>query len=79
MGNVRHIHEVLDMIYSTDKKFSTEEFPQFIEETFGDNILFTSCSDNIFPVNEVLEFLVSRNKIRIEDGMVIALTPACNH
>ena len=79
MDNIRHIHEVLNIIYNTDKKYSAEELPQFLQESFGEDVLFTSCSDNIFPVSEVISFLLSRNKIRIEDEMIVPLTPACSH
>ena len=79
MDNIRHIHEVLNIIYNTDKRYSMAELPQFLQEAFGQDVSFTSCSDNIFPVNEVISFLLSRNKIRIEDGMIIPLTPACSH
>ena len=79
MNNIRHIHEVLNIIYNTDKKYTTYQLPELLQNEFGEDVQFTSCSDNIFPVNEVVSFLLSRNKIRLEDELIIPLTPACNH
>jgi probable metal-binding protein len=79
MNNIRHIHEVLNMIYSTDKKYSSYELTTHLQDVFGEDVHFTSCSENVFPLNEVVPFLLSRNKIRLEDEVIIPLTPACNH
>ena len=79
MDNIRHIHEVLNMIYSTDKKYSSYELTSHLQKIFGEDVHFTSCSENVFPLTEVVPFLLSRNKIRLEDELIIPLTPACNH
>ncbi len=79
MDNIRHIHEVLNMIYSTDKKFTTYELTSHLQNIFGEDVHFTSCSENVFPLTEVVAFLLSRNKIRLEEEVIIPLTPACSH
>lgn len=79
MNNIRHIHDVLEMIYGTEKKYTIEELTEQLQNTFGTDVKFTSCSENVFALNEVVSFLLSRNKIRLEDGVIIPLTPACSH
>ncbi len=79
MNNIRHIHEVLGILYQTEDNFTTRELLLHLQQVFGSDVHFTSCSENIFPLDEVVSFLLSRNKIRLEDNMIIPLTPACNH
>ncbi len=79
MDNIRHIHDVLNLIYSTDKKYSKYELTAHLQDVFGEDVHFTSCSENVFPLSEVVPFLLSRNKIRLQDELIIPLTPACNH
>jgi probable metal-binding protein len=79
MNNIRHIHEVLEIIYGTDKKYSTSSLITELKQTFGEEVNFTSCSDNVFPLSGVVSFLLERNKIRLEEDVIIPLTPACSH
>lgn len=79
MSNIRHIHEVLGILYQTENSFTIQELTAHLQMVFGDDVHFTSCSDNIFPLHEVVSFLLSRNKIRLEEETIIPLTPACNH
>ena len=79
MENPRHIHEVLEIIFGTDKIYTVEELYSTISERFGSDVQFTSCSDNIFPVKEVVPFLLSRQKVRLEADRIIPLAPSCSH
>lgn len=79
MENTRHIHEVLNILYTPGKEYTTEELYIELKEQFGDEVTFASCSENVFPLQEVIPFLLSRNKIRLEENNIIPLTPACNH
>ena len=79
MENTRHIHEVLNILYTPEKEYTTEELYIELKKQFGDEVTFTSCSENVFPLQEVIPFLLSRNKIRLEENNIIPLTPACNH
>jgi len=79
MENIRHIHEVLEILYSGDKRYKVEEFPNELVSIFGKNVQFTSCSENVFDLPEVVSFLLSRNKIRLDENVIIPLTPPCNH
>lgn len=79
MENIHHIHEVLNILFNTEKKYKVEELYSSLKSQFGEDVHFTSCSDNVFPVQEVVPFLLSREKIRLSEDTIIPLTPACSH
>ena len=79
MENIRHIHEVLHLIFNTEKEYTVKELYSELKTQFGEDVHFANCADNVFPIQEVAPFLLSRNKIRISDNIIIPLTPACSH
>ena len=79
MENIHHIHEVLNLLYNSGEDFTVEELHKEIVFQFGETVQFTSCSDHVFPLQEVIPFLLSRQKIRLEDNNIVPLTPACSH
>lgn len=79
MENIHHIHEVLQLIFSSQKNYTIEGLLGELKSQFGDDVHFTSCSDNVFPIQEVIPFLLGREKIRLSENTVIPLTPACSH
>lgn len=79
MENIRHIHEVLHLLFTPTKEYTIDSLPTELITQFGDDVQFTNCSDNVFPINQVIPFLLSREKIRLEDDRIIPLTPACSH
>ena len=78
---IAHIHEVIEILMSDNKSYSSEEFTNMIQTKFGEDIQFTSCSDNMFDIDEVKSFLLARNKILIEDERILPhpSLAACNH
>ncbi len=79
MKNIRHIHDVLHLLFNTEKEFTVEELYKNLKTQFGDDVHFANCGDNIFPIQEVVPFLLSRNKIRLSENTIIPMTPACDH
>lgn len=79
MENIHHIHEVLHILFNGEEDFTVEDLYARLRMEFGDNVQFANCADNIFPINEVVPFLLSRNKIRLDENRIIPLTPACDH
>ena len=79
MTNTQHIHEVLNILFSANKVYTVEELYSELKTTFGENVHFANCSDNVFPIEGVIPFLLSREKIRLEENRIIPLTPACSH
>lgn len=79
MENVHHIHEVLNILFGSEEEFTVDSLYAQLRMEFGENVHFANCSDNVFPINEVIPFLLSRNKIRLDENRIIPLTPACDH
>jgi probable metal-binding protein len=79
MNNIRHIHDVLDMIGRTGAEHTTGSLIDEIKEIYGEDVHFTSCADHVFPIQGVIPFLVDRGKIRVENERIIVLTATCNH
>ncbi len=79
MENLRHIHEVLEILFSGEREFTVEELYSDLQSRFGPDVHFANCADNVFPITEVVPFLLSRNKIRLAENRIIPLTPACDH
>ena len=79
MQNIHHIHEVLNILFNSEVEFTVEGLYAKLNSEFGDNVHFANCADNVFPINEVIPFLLSRNKIKLDENRIIPLTPACDH
>lgn len=79
MDNIRHIHEVLEILFSNEKQFTVHSLHSELAERFGEDVCFVNCADNIFGLQSVIPFLLSRNKIRLEGDEIIPLIPACSH
>ena len=74
-----HIHEVLDIIYSSEKIYTIQELEQEVLESFGENISLTSCSDNQFGITEMVDFMVERGKIQLQGNKIYPLGGSCDH
>lgn len=74
-----HIHEVLNIIYNSDKNFTIEELKQEVINNFGEDISFTSCSENEFEINEMVDFMLQRGKIQLQGDKIYPFGEACNH
>lgn len=79
MENIRHIHEVLELLFTAEKTYTVKALYSELKASFGNDVQFANCADNVFPIQEVVPFLLSRNKIRLEKNTIIPLTPACSH
>ena len=66
-----HIHDVLDIIYGTDKIYTISELKEEVETRFGDNVSLTSCSDGEFGISEMVNFMLNRGKIQLEGDKII--------
>lgn len=79
MENIRHIHDVLHLIFTAEKQYTVESLHDDIKLKFGEDAQFSNCAENVFPISEVVPFILDRGKIRIDDNKIIPLTPACSH
>jgi len=79
MENIRHIHEVLQLLFSNEKEYTVESLYAELRSQFGEDVQFSNCAENVFPISEVVPFILSRGKIKLKDNKIIPLTPACDH
>lgn len=70
-----HIHNVLDLLVEAEKPLKEEELIEKIVNDYGKDVYFANCSDRLFQKEEVVNFLLSKNKIVVEDGL-ISFNPA---
>ena len=75
MNHIKHIHEVIFLIEKNDAQWSPEELTENIGNTWGKDILFGSCSGNAFAKEYALDFLLSREKVCLNDQGKVALHP----
>lgn len=79
MENIKHIHEVLELLYTSNRTYTTSELTSTLQNSYGKDVHFISCADNVFGLSDVVSFLLSKNKIRLEEDLIIPVTPACSH
>jgi len=79
MDNIRHIHEVLEILAVQEDHFTIQSLLSDLEERFGEDVYFMNCAENVFGLTEVIPFLLSKNKIKLEGEEIIPLILACNH
>ena len=79
MENIHHIHEVLEILSNPDKVYTVEDLSIELSNEYGDDVHFATCSERVFPIQEVVPFLLSKNKIRLSENMIIPLAQSCNH
>lgn len=76
---MHHIHEVIELLYTSEKDYTVKDLYDELRKKFGKDAHFTTCADNLFPIQEVVPFLLSKKKIRISENTIIPLIPACDH
>lgn len=79
MENTRHIHDVLQLLFSSEKEYTVEGLYEELRLKFGEDAQFSNCAENVFPITEVVPFILSRGKIRMEGNTIVPLTPGCSH
>jgi len=77
--SVLHIHEVLDIIYNSEKIFTIEELKQEVVKNFGEDISLTSCSDNEFEINDMVNFMLEKGKIQLQGDKIHPTGESCGH
>ncbi|MFH0990444.1 MAG: DUF2492 family protein [bacterium] len=79
MQKVIHVHDVLDLLRSTSKDFSSDGLLSHLNDKYGQNVRFTNCTDRLLTIDQLLGFLTERGKVEIRDGNVILLAKeACS-
>ena len=77
---VIHIHEVLDLIYESNDLYTIETLNEAVSRKFGKDVTLTSCADNRFGIEGMIQFMVERGKITVLDNTIYpAGTLKCDH
>ena len=63
-----HGHEVLNMMIESGEQFSTESLVATIEQRFGADARFHTCSQQDLTAAQLVEFLASRGKFIPSDS-----------
>lgn len=79
MDNIQHIHEVLHLLFNSEKEYTVKKLYRELKSLFGEDVHFSNDTDNVFPIQEVVPFLLSRGKIRLSENTIIPLTPEYDH
>ncbi len=75
-----HGHAVMRMIAQADPPHTTASLRQAVDDAFGENTRFHTCSADRMDLDQLLGFLVERGKVQRADGRWIC-DPAqiCDH
>jgi probable metal-binding protein len=79
MGLIYHVHDVLQLLATTERPISASSFSEILEGTFGTSAVFTNCADEELSGEQVLEFLLARQKVRVDSDRVYLSGPGCSH
>lgn len=75
--NSRHIHDVLRMIIQTQRTYQNkEEFTRHVADIFGPDVRFHACSSDNMDIDMAFDFLIAKQKIRVDDQQIIGLDPS---
>lgn len=78
--NTIHIHEVLDIIYSSNHSFTIESLKEEVQRIYGEDVNFMSCADHRFGIEGMVDFMHSRGKIEIQGEQIYpAGASFCDH
>lgn len=69
-SSTKHIHDVLHYMTIVNEPLRVDNFIFNIESIFGKDCQFCSCSENVFGIDEVIPFLLSKEKVVISDGKI---------
>ncbi len=74
--NQLHIHEVLQMMLQTNKKYNDKlDFVKDINQKFGFDVRFFACSENGMNADAAFDFLIRKGKINLDTEKSISLSP----
>ena len=76
MNNIKHIHEVIFLIEANNEEGTPDGLVENIGQTWGTDVHFGSCSGNAFPKENALDFLLSRQKVILDQQGKVALHPS---
>ena len=80
MNSSIHGHEVMRMMVESGKQYSRESLKEEIENTFGLDACFHTCSALNMNADDLIDFLDARGKfMNMQDGFTTDQSKICNH
>jgi len=70
MHDAIHAHEIFSLIEESTEPLTFATFKEKIVRKFGAEARFTNCTKELYNIDEIITFLVSRDKIRLTDYLV---------
>lgn len=76
-----HVHEVLEMMITSEQHYSTVSLSEPIAQRFGPDTRFHTCSAQKLTTAELVAFLSSKRKfIHLEDNsLTTSASKICQH
>ncbi len=75
-----HGHEVMHMIIDSQRAWPRQELIAAIQEKFGGDACFHTCSASGMDIEELIDFLEGRGKIVDHgNGFIATVDHVCNH
>lgn len=80
MSESIHGHEVMQMMIASGKNYTADELEKEIQDRFGLDARFHTCSCKDMSARELIAFLESKGKfIQTEDGFRTHPDRVCSH
>ena len=75
-----HGHDIIAIVDGCPEGISATALADRVARDFGTETRFFTCSAEDMTLEELLLFLVERNKIQYRDGLIFSgASPACSH
>ncbi len=75
-----HGHTVLTMLLNSEEPLSRQDLVGMIEGEFGSDVCFHTCSQQGLTLTQLLDFLLSKQKIVESDsGLTVNPDRVCHH
>ncbi len=80
MENQTHGHDVLDLMIASGATYTRASLAAAIQEKFGPEVRYHTCSADDMTAEQLIEFLISRGKfLGDETGFTVATDRVCQH
>jgi probable metal-binding protein len=70
MQTLIHAHKVLEIIGKHAQPVPDAELRNQVAGAFGADAIFVNCQDRQFSLDQLIEFLASKDKIGVTDGHI---------
>ncbi len=80
MTTAIHGHEIIHLVAEFPSGISIQRLGTIAEQRFGKDVSYHTCCAEGMNLEQLLEFLAHRYKVRLQDDLVYpGSSPACSH